>query len=1139
MLVGQEVDHKIIIAEALRKNGLFEKNVPELTDNSKTVLKRRYLDKDKNGNIVEDDDGMFRRVSNNVSLADLLYNKDETARQKTENKFYNVMRRLEFLPNSPTLMNAGKELQQLSACFVIPVEDSIDDIFEKVKYTALIHKSGGGTGFAFSRLRPSGDTVGSTGGVASGPVSFIRAFDAATDVVKQGGTRRGANMGVLHVTHPDIMEFIYSKRDGTQLTNFNISVAVTDDFMEKVWKNEEYNLVNPRDGAVVNTLNAREVFDDIVNLAWETGDPGVVFIDNVNESHPNKHLGNIESCNPCVTSDAWIHTDKGPKQVIDLVGQRFVALIDGIPFDSTDDGFFYTGNKTVYKITTKEGYSLKATSDHLIKMHNGEWKPVCDLLPDDKIRLNDHKLTPYWDGEHTAEQGYILGLLVGDGYISDAHVTLALWNGVGHDQYDDPPDAVVAVMERALTTVQTMPHKSDFAGWHRYANVPEHRLSTQAIKKLANSFGIYKQNKTITPTIEKASSEFMIGFLQGLFDTDGSVVGSQEKGASVRLSQSNEELLEAVQRMLSRLGIISKIYKERRPAGTRLLPNSNRELQKYAIKAQYELSIASENLILFNEIIGFTRLDKKEKLNTIVVNYKRAPNKEKYYARISSIEEMPSEAVYDASIPGVNAFDANGLYVHNCGEQFLLDYESCNLGSINMAQMTKIENQNIVIDEELLYETCFTAVHFLDNVIDMNSYPVDEIEHATKKTRRIGVGVMGVADMFMQMGIPYNSDEAIDVARTIMYKINQYCKKASEELASERGAYPEYEQSQYTTPIRNTSPTCIAPTGTISMIAGASSGIEPLFALYYVRNVMDQTKLVEYSPYLKYLAAEEEWNIGSINKSLQDIGDLSEADIPQWAKEVFVSSYQITPEWHIKMQAAFQQYTDNAVSKTVNFPDDASIDDVRQVYNEAYRLKCKGVTIYRDGSKQNQVLTRLTEKPTDTKTIKDRPRDMIGVTKKINTGHGIIYVTVNHDENNQPFEVFGMLGKAGGCDAAMLEAITRLSSLVLRSGVDPSLLVRQLSGITCCPAWDNGKQVLSSPDAIAIAVNEVISQDTNGHALQPSLFSVNGHSVNGHNNGHNNGHSNYNNMQRCPECHNAMIPEEGCFKCYQCGISKC
>ena len=1127
MLIAQEVDHKTIIAEALRKNGLFEKNTPELTDNSKTVLKRRYLNKDKDGNTIEDDNGMFRRVANNVSLADLLYNKDEAARQKTENKFYNVMRRLEFLPNSPTLMNAGKELQQLSACFVIPVEDSIDDIFEKVKYTALIHKSGGGTGFAFSRLRPSGDTVGSTGGVASGPVSFIRAFDAATDVVKQGGTRRGANMGVLHVTHPDIMEFIHSKRDGTQLTNFNISVAITDDFMDKVWKNEEYCLINPRDGSITSKLNARKIFDDIVNIAWETGDPGVVFIDNVNESHPNKHLGNIESCNPCVTSDTWIHTDKGPKQVKDLVGRRFVALIDGIPFDSTDDGFFYTGNKTVYKITTKEGYSLKATSDHMIKMHSGEWKPVSGLLPDDKIRLNDHKLTLHWEGEHTTEQGYILGLLVGDGYISDAHATLALWNGVGHNQYDDPPDAVVAVMERYMSAAQTMPHKSDFTGWHRYANVPEHRLSTQAIKKLANSFGIHKQNKTITQSMEKASSEFMIGFLQGLFDTDGSVTGSQEKGASVRLSQSNQELLEAVQRMLARLGIISKIYKERRHAGTKLLPNSKRELQEYTIKAQHELVIASENLILFNEIIGFTRLDKKEKLNTIVANYKRAPNKEKYYARISSVEEISAEDVYDASIPGVNAFDANGLYVHNCGEQFLLDYESCNLGSVNMAQMTKIENQYVVIDEELLYETCFTAVHFLDNVIDMNSYPVDEIEYATKKTRRIGVGVMGIADMFIQMGIPYNSDEAIQIAFDLMSKINTYCKDASEELAKSRGSYPAFEGSEYKNPIRNTSPTCIAPTGTISMIAGASSGIEPLFALSYIRNVMDKTKLVEYNPYLKYLSIEEGWDTDSINKSLLKHGDLSEADIPDWVKNVFVSSHQITPEWHIKMQATFQQHTDNAVSKTVNFPNSATIDDVRQVYEMAHALKCKGVTIYRDGSKDNQVLTVSMDGPSHKNTTLERPRDMFGITKKINTGHGIMYVTVNHDENKNLFEVFGMLGKAGGCDAAMLEAITRLLSLCLRSNIDPKLIIRQLSGITCCPIWDDGKQVLSSPDAIAIAMSEVMGDNTTNTMIQPSLFSNNGH----HNNGYNN--------NTCPECHYQMVAEEGCFKCYDCGISRC
>ena len=1133
-MIKEKVSPKNIIASALQKNGLFDLHVPEPTDNSKTVLARRYLWKDHEGNIIEDHCGMFRRVAINISQSDLTYShNNEQQRKITEEKFYNVMRMLYFLPNSPTLMNAGGELQQLSACFVLPIDDSIEDIFQKVKYTALIHKSGGGTGFSFSRLRPSGDVVGSTGGIASGPVSFIRAFDTATDVVKQGGTRRGANMGVLHVTHPDIMQFIHSKRDGTQLLNFNISVAVTNDFMHRAEQNKEYDLVNPRSGKIVGQLNARDVLNDIVELAWETGDPGLVFIDHVNETHPNNHLGDIESCNPCVASDTWIHTTSGPKQVKELIGKQFTAIIEGMPFNSLEEGFFYTGTKDVYKINTKEGFSVKLTADHLVKMHSGEWKPVVDLLINDEIKLNNHTLTPYWDGEYTSEQGYIIGLLMGDGWIPDTHAVLSLWNGIVEDQYGAPPSYVVAVIDRALSAVQTMPHRSDFTGWHRYANCAEQRLTTSSIKELANELGLYKQHKFVTPEIEQTSFDFHIGFLQGFFDTDGSVVGSPQKGASVRLSQSNLTSLESVQRMLARIGIISKVYKQRRPEGIQLLPNSIRELQEYNTKAQHDLVISGENLIRFNQIVGFTRLDKKSKLDTIISNYKRAPDKEKFTARILSIEKYGIEDVYDVSIPGINAFDANGLYVHNCGEQFLLDYESCNLGSINMARMTIIDDnsQTIVINNELLRETCFTAVHFLDNVIDMNNYPVEEIKNTTKKTRRIGVGVMGVADMLIQMGIPYNSEEAIDIASQVMSDINLYCKEASEELAKTRGPYPAFEGSKYNIPIRNTSPTCIAPTGTISVIAGASSGIEPLFALSYVRNVMDGTKLTEYNPYLKYLAESEEWDMESINNSLLVNGDLSIADIPEWSKEIFVSSYQITPEWHIRMQSAFQQFTDNAVSKTVNFPNHATIDDVREVYEMAYRSGCKGVTIYRDGSKRDQVLTVSTNSTLVEKTTRDRPREMFGVTKRINTGHGIMYVTVNHDENNLPFEVFGLLGKAGGCDAAMLEAITRLSSLTLRSGIDPNLIVRQLNGITCCPIWDNGKKVTSIPDTIALAISEVITQGINKQNIQPSLFSSNGHSTNGH--------DRFNTYDKCPECGEKLVYEEGCVKCYSCGISRC
>ena len=520
------------IRDALAEAGIaaqINQRSEELTENSRVVLLRRYLSKDREGNVLEDPEGMFRRVANNLSQADLNYGVTEEQRQATEDEFYDVMRRLEFLPNSPTLMNAGRELQQLSACFVLPVEDSLDSIFTKVKETALIHKSGGGTGFAFSRLRPEGDVVGSTGGVASGPVSFINAFDAATDVVKQGGTRRGANMGILDVTHPDILKFIQAKEDGTHLNNFNISVAVTEEFMEKVKNNEHFDLINPRSGQVTGQLNAKEVFDQMAQLAWKTGDPGIVFLDRINRGNPNPQLGDIESTNPC-------------------------------------------------------------------------------------------------------------------------------------------------------------------------------------------------------------------------------------------------------------------------------------------------------------------------------------------------------------------------------GEQPLLPYESCNLGSINLARMVHYSDDDVAIDWERLSRVTHTAVHLLDNVIDMNDYPIAEIAQMSRTTRRIGVGVMGWSDLLIELGIPYDSEPALELAEEVMRHIQEESYQASTALAQGRGPFPAWEGSVYNQPgpdgigvrkMRNSAPVTIAPTGTISIIAGASSGIEPLFALSFVRNVMDRTRLVEGNPYFEAVAKHEGFYSQELMEQLAESGSLEDLDLPQWVKQVF------------------------------------------------------------------------------------------------------------------------------------------------------------------------------------------------------------------------------------------------------------
>ena len=510
---------------------------------------------------------------------------------------------------------------------------------------------------------------------------------------------------------------------------------------------------------------------------------------------------------------------------------------------------------------------------------------------------------------------------------------------------------------------------------------------------------------------------------------------------------------------------------------------------------------------------------------------------------MTGVEALGDEDVYDVIIPGANAFDANRFYVHNCGEQPLLPNESCNLASINLGRMTAIGSTGATLDEEKLRRTVKTAVHLLDNVIDMNSYPLPQVENMTQLTRRIGLGVMGLADLLIQMGLRYDSEEALDMTRRVMRLMREMAHEASHQLALARGPFPAWEQSIYgpelagenSRPMRNSAPTTVAPTGTISIIAGASSGVEPLFALAYERNVMDNTRLVESNPSLRAVAEHEGFYSQEFAQQVARTGTLEGATAPQWVKDLFRTSQEISPEWHVRMQAAVQEHVDNAVSKTINFPSEATQDDVKDAYLLAYRLGCKGITVYRDGSRDNQVLSTgrtgqqngavpLQEHgDASLLTPRERPRQMHGITERLRTGHGNMYVTVNYDGEGVPFEVFGNLGKAGGCDSAQLEAITRLTTLCLRSGIDPGEIFAQLNGITCCPAWDEGTQIKSSPDALALALYRATNggQTPNHRRIQP-----------GHNASRPMGPS-------CPDCNNPVMYLEGCYTCAGCGWSKC
>ncbi len=761
----------------------------KLSENAVKVLEKRYLKKDDDGKPVEAPEDMFRRVAKNIATADLYYGKAPEEVAKTENEFFEMMTDLDFLPNSPTLMNAGRELQQLSACFVLSIDDSMESIFETIKDTALIHKSGGGTGFSFSRLRGKNSPVRSTGGISSGPVSFMKVFNAATQAVKQGGTRRGANMGILRIDHPDILEFIKCKENDKEITNFNISVAITEEFIAKALKNEEYDLVDPHSKKSSGKLNAKEVWDLVIKMAWQNGEPGIIFIDRINRDNPTPKCGAIESTNPC-------------------------------------------------------------------------------------------------------------------------------------------------------------------------------------------------------------------------------------------------------------------------------------------------------------------------------------------------------------------------------GEQPLLPYESCNLGSVNLARMVASGG----IDWNKLGDTVEKAVHFLDNVIDMNAYPLKRISDTTKANRKIGLGVMGFADMLFMLGVRYDSDDGTRLAEKVMKFVLDRATAASQRLAAERGVFPNFEGSIYDTraakPLRNATLTTIAPTGTLSIIANCSSGIEPIFAISYIRNIMDNVKMVEVHPYFKEVADKKGFYKPELMNLIAQKGTIrGMQEIPEDVQALFVTAHDIASDWHIKMQAAFQKYTNNAVSKTVNLPQEATMEDVRAIYMLAYESGCKGATIYRDNSRQEQVLS----KPQDASSAdkagraeaapvkiipRPRPNVTVGTTTKIATGCGNLYVTINVDEKGLPFEVFMSMGKAGGCAMSQLEALGRLVSLALRSGIEATAIIEQIRGIRCpSPSWEKGGRIFSCSDAIA----RVLERRLHGAAKAKDLVSVlektkaaiEAETDAGENVSKPGKHKKGGIVGVCPDCGSALWHIEGCMVCNSCGYSKC
>ena len=1009
------------------KERLGVKDDLKLSINAIKTLEARYLLKDEEGKIVETPSQMFRRVATHIGVVELLY--DYRTLQKTKKlpkngkvfgslsktqleilerahghlvsekeltgtfeefldfaqtkpttaadtieKYYEMMTKLEFVPNSPTLMNAGARLGQLSACFVLPVPDSIEDIFESLKYQAMIHKSGGGTGFSFARLREKDDLVGSTKGVASGPVSFMKIFDTTTDVIKQGGKRRGANMGILRYDHPDIMEFIMSKdSENTILSNFNISVGMTDEFFEKLDADEYIELKSPRSGKVKNRIKAKTMWETIINKAWQTADPGLIFLDEINRKNPVRHLADIEATNPCITGDTFVYTSEGMRRAKDL-------NMEGNPIDVITDGrnssrkmqhasnMISTGVKPIVRVRTKEGYSVRVTEDHLILSHERGWIKAGNLRLGEKIRILNR--AGAFGREGNLEEGRVLGWLVGDGHIN---------KGTGNNRavlsfYDKDRPLAEDFASYVNNVVRNPSVKREYP--ISVVNIENRNLSTVAstrLKEYASQVGLIENKLKVPEVVFLGNEEMQAGFLQALFEADGTVSSTSRSRHSIRLASISDELLQETQMVLLNFGIYSRIYKNRKRAQLKQLPGPDRNPAYYNTQPYHDLVITGESIVTFANKIGFLSERKNSKLKKIVEGYTKGPYSKNWLATVESRENEGEEEVYDLIEPITHSFVANGIVVHNCGEQPLMPYEPCNLGSINLGKFVKDGE----VDWDHLREITHLSTKFLDNVIDANKFPVDKIEKMARTTRKIGLGYMGFADLLVLLGVPYNSGDGLEMAERVMSFLEDESHNESTTLAEERGVFPGWYGSTYDEQgikRRNSTTTTIAPTGTISIIANCSSSIEPLFALAFVRHVLNGQELMEINPIFEQMLKDRNLFSEDLMHEVAKTGNLHEIDLPEDIKRIFVTAHEIDPEWHVLMQATFQRYCDSGVSKTINLPSDATPQDIGKAYLMAHELHCKGITVYRDRSKVEQVLYSGTKSQKQEKKAEPSPK---------------------------------------------------------------------------------------------------------------------------------------------------------------------
>jgi len=1131
-----------------------------LGENALKVFQRRYMRRGNDGQPIETVEQTYWRVAYHVGKAEEKWGGDAT---KTAGEFYYLLGEQRFTPNSPTFTGAGTPIGQLAACFVLPISDDMgrasSGIFQTLRDAALIQQTGGGNGFAFSRLRPKDALVKTSAGRATGPVGFLRVYDQAFGEIAQGGTRRGANMAVLRVDHPDVEDFITCKTDENAITNFNISVGITDAFMRAVREDADWDLrfldvTDPRskkfDGTLeqaeaaglpirtYKTVKARALFEKIVTQAHHNGEPGLLFLDAANRGNPVPHLYPLEATNPCVTGETLIYTAQGLRRADELAAEGGDIYVTADARFGTQSflkatNVFQTGIKPVYRLTTRQGYELRLTEDHKVMSSRG-WVEVRHLTPGDRVHILNHKGGFGVNG--TLEDGQVLGWLVGDGTVNVVRAVLSFFG-------DEKRELAPAFAEMVTALVEKPEQSRAYpVGVTHIEERDEARVASERLRDWASQYGITKEKKHLVPPAVLAGSEnIQRGFLQALFTADGQVNDGGEKGCSIRLSSSHIPLLKDVQRLLLNFGIASRLYENRRQAGFRLMPDGKGSSKPYLHKPQHDLAISKTNLIRFANEIGFLTSAKQGKLADYLSRMMRGPYEESFLATVATVEADGVEAVYDLHQPDTHAFVANGLVVHNCGEQWLGPYENCCLGSINLAQHFGPDG---TVDWEKLRISTELSTRFLDDVVEENAYvpAVPQLKEAAYRARRIGLGIMALADLLYHVGIRYGSEEAQEFGAQVMEFVRFHSMRTSIALAKERGPFAAIKGSIYDpenitwkvpTPlrgyqrdygrpsfdwneilvgiaehgIRNACQTTIAPTGTIATISGCEGyGCEPVFALAYLRHVNDQGKdltLTYTSPLFEQAlqasgldAATRETVIAQVvaEGSFQNV-----TEIPENICNTFVTSADVSAEEHVRMQGALQAFVDNSLSKTVNFPAGATEGDVATAYMLAWELGCKGITVYVTGSRDKVVLeTHATAKSKELPAAIDepiwnesrKPRSGVlhGSTYKVETPLGTAFVTINQNGDDQPFEAFITSAKAGSETAAVSEAIGRLISYVLRlaSPIAPRqrlLEIRnQLAGLGGDRQLGLGpKRVRSLPDGVSKIIDQYL-QDSEDQA---------------------------------------------------------